>query len=94
MGAEGFKLPWGLFILSMCELGKNNAAVMGNAWFSEVHQVLPFSLCFVAETAATEDAGWTGISLLGDAHACSICSAAYDWGPKQCCFSCAALRGF
>jgi hypothetical protein len=70
----------------MRELGKNNAAVMGNAWFSEVHQVLPFSLCFVAETAATEDAGWTRISLLGDAHACSICSAAYDMGAKAVLF--------
>jgi hypothetical protein len=49
----------------MRELGRNNAAVMGDAtWFSEVHQSCFFFLwlCFIAET--TVDTGWTEISVV------------------------------
>jgi len=70
----------------MHELGRNNTAVMGNdTWFSEVHGPGFFlSLCSIADAeTATEDTGWTEISVWRCSHACSIFALLQTIGAKS-----------
>lgn len=60
-----------------------------DALFSEVHQVF----VFVSLLRQQQRMQVVWISLFSDAHAYMIFSA-YNLGPKQCCFSGAALHGF
>jgi hypothetical protein len=74
----------------MRELGRNNAAVMGDAtWFSEVHQSCFSSFGFVSSLRQQQ---WIQVGLRSLLWQC-ICFC-IQLGPKQRCFSCAALHGF